>query len=385
MKRSIANRVVLASLLFWGSHPTAGEGLFDRFLDPEDSRFDASQWLLDRQGFLPVPIIITEPAVGPGLGAALAFFHDDKETGREANTGTEGEQMRPPSISAVFGAATENGTWAAGAAHRGIWRDDRIRYLGALARADVVTDFFGALDQPRRFNADGWFLRQQALFRIGDSDFFLGGRIDYLSLDIGFDRDAGSELPPNQIGQTENAGIGLIGLFDGRDNTFTPNRGLKLDVEAIAHDGNFLGDFTYQKYRMAGQYYWDLRSTADLVVGLRLDARFARGDIPFYAVPFISLRGIPALRYQGENVWVAELEARRDIDARWSLVGFTGAGIAENVGDRRFGGGGDPRQTIGVGGRYLIARRLGLRVGFDVAAGPEETAFYVTIGSAWSF
>ena len=68
---------------------------------------------------------------------------------------------------------------------------------------------------------------------------------------------------------TAYVGIGLVGLYDGRDNTFTPNRGLKLDFEAIAHDGDFLGDFTYQKYRLAGQYYWDLRSTADLVLGLR--------------------------------------------------------------------------------------------------------------------
>jgi hypothetical protein len=29
-----------------------------------DGRLDASQWLVGRRGFLPVPLVITEPAVG---------------------------------------------------------------------------------------------------------------------------------------------------------------------------------------------------------------------------------------------------------------------------------------------------------------------------------
>jgi hypothetical protein len=46
------------------------------FTDPEDGKLDASEWLLERKGFLPVPILITEPAVGYGVGAALLFFRE---------------------------------------------------------------------------------------------------------------------------------------------------------------------------------------------------------------------------------------------------------------------------------------------------------------------
>ena len=52
----------------------AGEGLREIFKDPEDSRLDASQWLVGRRRFLPVPLVITESAVGYGGGLALAFF-----------------------------------------------------------------------------------------------------------------------------------------------------------------------------------------------------------------------------------------------------------------------------------------------------------------------
>ena len=46
------------------------------FRDPEDGELDASAWLLDKKGFLPVPIIVTEPAIGYGGGAALLWFRE---------------------------------------------------------------------------------------------------------------------------------------------------------------------------------------------------------------------------------------------------------------------------------------------------------------------
>jgi len=39
----------------------------------------------------------------------------------------------------------------------------------------------------------------------------------------------------------------------------------------------------------------------------------------------------------------------------------------------------------GVGFRYLIARKLGLGAGLDIARCPEETTFYIIFGSAWIF
>jgi hypothetical protein len=37
----------------------------------------------------------------------------------------------------------------------------------------------------------------------------------------------------------------------------------------------------------------------------------------------------------------------------------------------------------GVGVRYLLARKLGLHVGLDLARGPEDTVVYLQVGSAW--
>ena len=37
-----------------------------RFFDPEDGQFDLSYFLENPRGFLPIPIVVTEPAVGYG-------------------------------------------------------------------------------------------------------------------------------------------------------------------------------------------------------------------------------------------------------------------------------------------------------------------------------
>ncbi len=61
-------------------------GAFDTslFIDPEDGMFDASRYLSERRfSFLPVPVVITEPAVGPGFGVVGVFFHESPEQ-REA-------------------------------------------------------------------------------------------------------------------------------------------------------------------------------------------------------------------------------------------------------------------------------------------------------------
>ena len=51
----------------------------ENLIDPEDGKFDMSSYLKSARGFLPVPIIITEPAVGFGLGAAVVYFHPPQD------------------------------------------------------------------------------------------------------------------------------------------------------------------------------------------------------------------------------------------------------------------------------------------------------------------
>ena len=97
--------------------------------------------------------------------------------------------------------------------------------------------------------------------------------------------------------------------------------------------------------------------------------------------PSSHLHGVPTLRYLGRHALVGEAELRHALDARWSVVGFGGAGKAYG-GPVAFS---DAKTVVagGVGVRYLLARKLGLHVGLDLARGPEDTAVYLQVGSAW--
>lgn len=360
------------------------DSFFDQFIDPKDGKLDASQWLAGRTGFLPVPVVISDPAVGYGAGLALAFFHDAGDEPPSSDD-INARVSLPPSVSFAVGAYTENDSWILGGGHIASWKNDSIRYAGILGYADMNLKFYGVEsgvnpeDRGFRFNVQGGFLLQELLFRIKKSDFFLGGRYSYLGTDIDFSSLIPVPGVPRLALDSNTAGLGLLVRYDSRDNIVSPDKGVYAKFEPMFYNEAFGGDFNYTKTELSAVSYWPI---SNVVLGLRLEGKFTDGDVPFYDAPFIDIRGIPALRYQGENVTVAEVEARWDVTPRWSLLGFIGNGWAgDNIGDL-----GQTHNVAagGVGFRYLMARRLGLRVGLDVARGPEDTVVYMGVGSSWN-
>lgn len=114
---------------------------------------------------------------------------------------------------------------------------------------------------------------------------------------------------------------------------------------------------------------------------LRLDGQYVDGSLPFYSVPYIDLRGIPIMRYQGRAVAVGEVEVRWNFHPRFSGIGITGIGKAA---DKASNFDMVPsRNTVGAGIRYKVARKLGMYAGIDVARGPEDTYWYLEMGTAW--
>jgi hypothetical protein len=139
--------------------------------DSNDGKLDMSEWLLERNGFLPVPIIITEPAVDMGFGLAVAFFHKPK--------GDPGDRPARPSITGVGGLLTGNDSWMAGIGHLGFYKQDTIRYTSFSGGTSLNLDFY-VRDKPFAYSIDGLFLLRELKFRLGQSNFFLGGRLTYL-------------------------------------------------------------------------------------------------------------------------------------------------------------------------------------------------------------
>jgi hypothetical protein len=341
---------------------------------------------------LPVPIFITEPAIGYGLGAAVGYFHKKKDVdasdqrlppGMTATSAADPgkKKKKPPTISGIAAGYTDKGSWGAGVGHFGNWAKDTIRYRGALGYVNINSEFW-FLNRPAEFNVNGGLLFQDINFRMGKSDIWLGGRLIYISTDLKFKRDLPGDLPEieSRGRNIQDLGLAFQAIYEGLDNLTTPNTGQYVELLTYKYFESSISDFDYFKvgFRVLSFHQF---AKDKLVLGLRFDIDAVDGDPPLWGYPWITLRGVPALRYQNERTGVVEAELRWNFLDKWALLGFFGGG----------GTRGDTRRYVdesgiyagGIGGRYLFRPQDDLWVGIDIARGPEDYVFYVQVGHAW--
>lgn len=97
----------------------------------------------------------------------------------------------------------------------------------------------------------------------------------------------------------------------------------------------------YDEFTGSDSDYWDARFKVlsfhqlheKFVLGLRLEGLAIDGNAPFFAIPWVTLRGIPAMRYQGA--------------------------------------------------RYKVFEAQNVWIGIDIARGPGETNWYIQVGHSW--
>jgi len=344
------------------------------FRDSLDNALDIGDWLITKKGVLLMPTLITEPAVDYGLAMAALFFHSSYS-----------EKKGPPSISGVMGGATLNGTWAAGIFHAGYWKNDRIRYMGAVAKTNANIGFYGSgnlglLDlEEVNMNMDAWILAQQIKFRLGETDFFAGGRYLLLKTDNTF------EIPidiPEFTGIEQSSTLSEATLkfeFDSRNNVFTPTSGVFLGLAGTYSDTWMGGEDLYGRIGVTLIGY--LPAGRKFFTGIRYESNYTLGNVPFYARPIVVLRGAPMMKYQNNHTTLLETEVTWNVYKRWFISGFTGIGNAfENI--ENFSEG-KSVTTLGTGFRYLVARKLGTSMGMDFGFSQDDFAFYMVFGTAW--
>lgn len=389
----------LISLIFCLAPPyclALPEYIEDNFIDPDDGMLDASQFLTNnRYGFLPVPSIITEPAVGTGLAMMGLYFHQDHDQDNE-----EG-RILPKNIS-VFGlGATDNGTKGGGLGHIGFWNDDKLRYLGFLMYPSLNLDFYSLqgvnLPRPVELNIEGPLVFQQIKQRIGDSPFFFGGRQVYRVLDISLANQGQLPLPPaiadnpalsgyldqHLESSTTTSGLGVLFEYNTVDNPFNPELGYQYSLRYTQFDDAIGSDVDYGQYTFEALNYWHIAENFRLGLRFQFDGIEVDDDerLPPSVPPAIDLRGISATRYQGERVAVGEIELGWQLNPRWKLTTFRGVGwAADSVNDFSDAG---SVNSYGAGFRYLIAKRFGFVMGLDIAKGPDDSAIYIQAGSTW--
>ena len=352
--------------------------------DSIDGKLDLSDYIIDANGFVPIPMIITEPALGGFGGAIIPVFIRKNPPYLDSMKGQLVTTPVAPDITGGIGLYTLNNTWAALAFRSGVLVKSRIKYVIGGGYVNLNMAFYRTFSQfvekklNFHFEITPFYL--QAIKRIRFSHWYAGFKYLFLHTDVRYQGDSSLEAfgKPFESKSTISQ-LGVIIELDNRDNIFTPDRGIKLHVDAV-YSGNSLGsDYDYWKLNYYMYAYAPL--SKKIIGGLRIDGRQAFGDPPFYMLPYIDMRGIPAVRYQGNVDILSEAEMRWDIVKRWSIMTYAGAGKAfdewNKFDDANWA------WSYGTGFRYLLARKFKLRVGIDVARGPDTWAYYIVFGSNW--
>jgi hypothetical protein len=253
-----------------------------------------------------------------------------------------------------------------------------------MAVGDISLEYFRRDNTPllkksEEFEVSGFVFLQQDVFRIAGSNFFAGGKYKLSHANVAFIKDP--DLPDIDLRDFDvwNSGLTAIVEYEKLDNVFSPTKGMRIHLNYEQNLELIGSDRDWGTVDFFANLYFPVNKT--WVPSFRVASSFTTGAIPFFAKPFIELRGIPAMRYQGDLTLSVETEQMFNVTPRWSLVGFGGMGNTyESYNDYKAE---EFVWNAGGGFRYLIARLFGLKLGLDVARGPEDWAVYVVFGSAW--
>lgn len=346
--------------------------------DTLDGKFDFSRFIIDAKGFLPVLMLITEPALG-GIGVAAApLFLTPKES-------EDPTQYVPPDITAGFAMYTGNNSWMIGAGRIGTLPKVGLKYRMGVGYGNINLSFYRNFirlgERERPFSINTLPIFGSLSKSIGTSNIYLG--LSYLFLRSKLSPNFEGEVPPFITPKELDNHTATLSTFievDKRDNIFTPDQGYRLNL-SYGIDASWTGsDFNYQ--RITATFNWFLPLRKGWVSGLRFETQHVFDDPPFYLLPSVIIRGIPAARYQGETLVLLETEQRYDFTLRWSGLVFGGLGKAAQDSQSLL----DAKTVYSGGGgfRYLLARAFKIRAGVDVAVGSGGWGYYIVFGHNWN-
>jgi len=329
----------------------------------------------DQLGIYALPVPIVDPTVGNGLAiGSLATFRVDPT-----------DQISPRASLAMGAGYTDSGSWLAGAKlklalDRDLYRIEALGGYGSLNVKYYGLSESGPLqDNPVALNLKGSFLGASVTRRVAPH-WYVGPVYRLLNSTSGFGATA---LPPGVTSpevQATLSGLGLTTEYDSRDSQFGPRDGVYATAQLIEFAKGLGSDFSYLGFDGNGSDYMALSPSLVLASNLRLAS--TGNEAPFFALPFLSLRGFPGGKYLGQDVWQAQSELRWRVYGPVGLVGFFGGGqAAQSVSDF-----GSSRLLYagGAGIRYEVSEAERITVGFDYAHGSDGgSAVYFRIGEAF--
>ena len=326
----------------------------------------------EQGAWLPVPIPVSNPTIGTGLQAALLYLHPK----------TSADPEIPNSTSGIAGLYTDSDSWFVGGFHDGSLKNDLYRFRALAGTGKFNLDYFGIGDDsdlndnpiPYSISTDAMFA--QALRRLPKSEnWYIGLRYAFIRSTVAFNENMDAGVPVVSDDSITSS-LGLITNYDSRDNNYYPLSGSYFEFVWSANDEAIGSDFDFRKLTSFYNYY--LPVTEESTLALRANIADANGDVPFYLLPTLRLRGFPAGRYKDNSMLSGHVEWRHKPVPRWGYILFIEAGSVADTIDNILQT--DIVTAYGGGIRWQVTADKLLNLGVDVGFSDNDYAIYVNVG-----
>ncbi|MFW2372423.1 MAG: BamA/TamA family outer membrane protein [Gammaproteobacteria bacterium] len=367
------NRFLLIILLIFIS-PGPLWATIEQDLREQADRANEVKVAAGKQGtWLPVPIPVSNPTIGSGLQAALLYLHPHESE----------DTTVPHATSGIVGMYTDSDSWLAGGFHDGSWKEDLYRFRVIAGTGEFNLDFYGIgegsslRDNPVPYALSSDILLTQLLRRFPGSDnWYFGMRYMAINSNVVFDFSTSIPgLPPISDDMTTSS-LGFMLSYDSRDDNYYPTSGSHAEVVWMRDSEAWGSDFEFNKASSYYNYYYPF--SAKDTLALRATLSDSDGDIPFYLLPHLNLRGFPTGRYKDNSSISGHVEWRRKFHPRWGFIVFYEAGTIADTVNTLF-----EFETItsyGGGLRWQVSKDNKLHLGIDVGYSDGESAVYVQVG-----
>ncbi|PWJ44816.1 BamA/TamA family outer membrane protein [Sediminitomix flava] len=292
------------------------------------------------------------------------------------------------------------------------FNEDRFRLFGNFSYVNIQDNYYGVGFETNKnterssstteFRRTGYQINPIFLFKIADSDFYIGPSLDFLHSTMD-NPSEGVVNDPNYIeqGGTEDgikyysSGIGLNLSYDTRDIPANPYKGMLLEANATYYADIFGATNSYSVYTLQYRQFQSLPFIGERkVLAWHVKTRLTTGDVPLTSLSIVGspfdIRGYYAGQYRDANSLLGVVEYRHMFNTpggtKFSrLLSKTGFAVWGGMGT--IGPSLDELSEIlpnyGIGLRIEVQPRMNFRI--DVGKNPinNQTLLYFNMTEAF--
>jgi hypothetical protein len=186
------------------------------------------------------------------------------------------------------------------------------------------------------------------------------------------------------------SGLGLLLLWDSRDNTFSSSKGFYFQYYINRFSRHLGSQFEYVSQNLDVRKYVAMSRTS--VMAFQFVGNFNEGEVPVRSMANIGsgtiMRGYYDGRYTDKNLIAVHVELRQHLVHRMGMVLFAGMGrVAGHFSEFFKSSSQTPfsglKPSFGAGLRFAVDKGEKLNVRFDVGFGKHSTGVYLNLSEAF--